>query len=83
MADHKAMPVPGYADQPQNNVDRVSTNKLTEERILRDLDVAVSYGADPRWVAIAKTHMEQAFMAWNRAIFKPTRVKLPEDTENE
>lgn len=34
---------------------------------------------DQRWLAIAKTDMEKAFMALNRAVFQPGRVKLPED----
>lgn len=34
---------------------------------------------DPRWLAVAKTHFEQGFMALNRAVFQPTRISLPED----
>jgi hypothetical protein len=34
---------------------------------------------DARWIAIARTHIEQGFMALNRAIFKPERVKLETD----
>ncbi len=31
---------------------------------------------DQRWLAIGRAHLEQAFMAINRAIFKPGRVEL-------
>lgn len=36
---------------------------------------------DPRWLAIARTGFEQAFMALNRAVFQPQRIALPEDVE--
>ena len=32
-------------------------------------EAAASTEADPRWVAIAKTHFEQGFMALRRGIF--------------
>jgi hypothetical protein len=31
---------------------------------------------DQRWLAIGRTHIEQGFMAINRSIFRPERVKL-------
>ncbi len=34
---------------------------------------------DKRWLAIARTHIQEGFMALNRAVFQPQRVKLPED----
>lgn len=34
---------------------------------------------DKRWVAIARTHFQEGWMALNRAVFQPRRVKLPED----
>jgi hypothetical protein len=36
---------------------------------------------DQRWLAIGRTHIEEAFMAINRAVFQPQRVKLPEDAQ--
>lgn len=35
--------------------------------------------ADPRWLAIAKTHFEQGFMALERAVLQPQRIPFPED----
>ena len=35
--------------------------------------------ADPRWFAIARTHFQEGFMALNRSVFQPQRIKLPED----
>jgi hypothetical protein len=34
---------------------------------------------DQRWLAIARTHFQEGFMALNRAVFQPQRIKLPED----
>jgi len=79
---HEGLPVKGYQPQSQGAVDTVNEHKLTEERLLRHLDQMMSKGEhvyDGRWLAIAKNHFEQGFMALNRAVFKPGRVKLPED----
>jgi len=79
MTDYKGLPVAGYVAQTSEAVQMVNLNKQAEERILRDIDL---YGMNPdvdkRWLAIAKTHIEQGFMAMNRAIFKPQRIELPE-----
>jgi hypothetical protein len=86
MTDHQALPVEGYKPQSQSSVDLVNYNKLTEERVLRLIDsLAAMCDADPksingRWLNIARTHIEQGFMAMNRAVFQPTRAKLPDDT---
>lgn len=74
---HDGLPVEGYAPQSQAAVDIVNVHKRMEERWLRLIEAY--QGLDPRWVAIAKTHIEQGFMALNRAVFKPGRVALPED----
>jgi hypothetical protein len=80
MADHKPLPVAGYTKQSEENVQMVNQNKQAEERILRCLDLyAATPEFDQRWVAIARTHIEQGFMAMNRAIFKPGRTKLDGD----
>lgn len=79
MTDHKGLPVTGYVAQTSEAVQMVNLNKLAEEKILRSID---QYGMNPdvdkRWLAIAKTQIEQGFMAMNRAIFKPQRIELPE-----
>jgi len=75
-----ALPVSGYKPQTQGKVDTVNAFKADEERILRKLDVFRDAGAradiDQRWLAIGRTQLEQAFMAINRAVFQPGRVKL-------
>ena len=80
MTDHKPMPVYGYTSQIDENVQMVNINKRDEEMLLRSLDLyAMNPDVDKRWLSIAKTHFEQGFMALNRSIFKPQRIRLPED----
>lgn len=74
---HDGLPVEGYRPQVNANVQLVNSNKRFEEEILRVLDhLATLPDVDKRWLAIGRTSMEQAWMAVNRAIFKPDRVKL-------
>jgi hypothetical protein len=77
---HNALPVAGYKAQSEERVKLVNANKQAEERLLRGLDaLAREPNIDQRWLKIAYTHFEQGFMALNRSIFMPERVKLPED----
>ena len=79
--EHKSLPVAGYTTQSQERVDLVNSFKAMEERILRELDDLAQREdqIDKRWLAIGRTHLEQAFMCVNRSIFQPQRAKLPED----
>lgn len=80
----KAPPIAGYTDQTEANKKLVNLNKEVEEKLLRVLDTYMTMDAiDKRWTAIAKTHLEQGFMAMNRAVFKPQRISLPEDQKND
>lgn len=81
---HLGLPVHGYRAQNSAAVDAVNENKRLEELVLRRFDqLASAYhlGVDQRWYAIARTHIEEGFMALNRAVFKPERVSLPEQTK--
>lgn len=79
-APHQGLPVAGYREQSDSRVEMVNDNKKIEERALRMLDdLATLHSVDKRWLAIGRTSIEQGFMAVNRAVFQPTRVKLPED----
>lgn len=75
---HDGLSVAGYKPQSQSAVDLVNVNKRLEEQLLRHLD-SFAGDIDKRWLAIGRTHVEQAFMAINRAVFKPDRVTLPDD----
>lgn len=77
MTDHKGLPVSGYKPQSEEKVAMVNSFKADEERLLRALETNPEL--DHRWLAIARTHFEQGYMALNRAVFQPGRVRLPED----
>lgn len=78
----ECLPVEGYQPQSQANVDLVNFHKQWEERVLRHLDwLATHEGIDKRWLAIGRTQLEKAFMAVNRSVFQPKRIKLPEDQD--
>jgi hypothetical protein len=77
---HEGLPVAGYQPQSGDAVAIVNFNKHAEEHVLRLLDqLALNDDIDKRWLAIGRTQIEQGFMAVNRAVFKPGRVRLPED----
>ena len=79
---HEGLPVKGYQPQSQANIASVNANKMHEEEILRVLDALKQMPeVDQRWLAIGRTHFEEGFMAVNRSIFRPARVKLPSDVD--
>jgi hypothetical protein len=81
-AVHTGLPVQGYRPQHGDAVAAVNANKAREERLLRVLDACQGDAAiDQRWLAVARTHFEQGFMALNRAVFRPSRIALPEDDD--
>lgn len=80
MNEHQGLPVAGYQPQSDDKVGAVNVNKQHEELILRRLDELKGMtGIDQRWLAVGRTHIEQGFMAINRAVFQPQRIALPTD----
>lgn len=80
MTAHNGLPVKGYNPQSDDKVAAVNANKEIEERVLRILDdLGAREDVDKRWLAIGRTAIENGFMAVNRSVFQPGRVKLPED----
>lgn len=80
MTAHPGLPVHSYREQTSDRVEQVNLHKQAEERVLRILDTLKSDPTiDQRWLAIGRTAIENGFMAVNRAVFQPTRVKLPTD----
>lgn len=78
--EYTGLPVPGYRPQSAAAVCLVKQNKEVEEMILRDLDrMAELPEIDKRWLAIGRTEIEKGFMAINRAVFQPGRVRLDGD----
>lgn len=59
-------------------------SKVLEISPLRYVDAdenSVAPSFDQRWLAVARTHFQEGFMALNRSVFQPQRIKLPEDGE--
>ena len=80
MSTHAGLPVAGYQPQTDDKVQTVNRSKEIEERALRHLDsLRDRADVDQRMVSIAFTGIQEAFMWANRAVFQPSRVKLPED----
>lgn len=77
MSSYEPLPVAGYTTQSPEKVAMVNQNKRIEEMVLRQLDLiqdsAVDMEIDGRWLSIARTRIEQGFMAMNRAVFRPRR----------
>ena len=58
----------------------VNVNTVLEETVLRQLDLlAEDPQVNKRWLAIGRTEIEKGFMAVNRSVFKPGRLKLDGD----
>lgn len=70
-------PISGYRELSENELKLVNQFKEVEERLLRMFEALVDI--DPRWRAIAITHIQEGFGAINRSITKPSRIALPED----
>lgn len=80
MSVHEGLPVKGYQPQSESRVEIVNLNKVSEELLLRRIEMLDQSGnCDRRCLALAKTGIELAFMWLNRAVFQPSRVALPED----
>ena len=69
------LPVKGYTSQTDEKIHLVDQSKMIEELALRQVDRHVrnpdSRNIDQRLVALARTHLQIAFMCLNRAVFQP------------
>lgn len=75
MIDHTPLPVAGYTTQSEDRVAVVNENKQLEETVLKRLDaLKADPDIDQQWLKIGRAQIEQAFMAVNRAVFKPQRL---------
>ena len=79
---HEGLPVAGYVPQTDAKVNIVNENKILEERVLRQIErIKNCPDYDGRMAAIAFTGIQESFMWLNRAVFQPTRIGLPEESE--
>lgn len=63
--------ISGYRELDQDEIGRMNQGKSMEYDCLAMFDRHIKFGADPRWMAIAKTHIQQGFMAAGRAVARP------------
>lgn len=71
--DNQHQQIAGYRDLTQQEIDamnKVKTMGIALGQMIDDM--VVTPGLDQRWVALAKTHLQQGIMAAVRAIAKPT-----------
>lgn len=81
--DDKA--IKGYRTLSVADIALVNKNKVLEEKLLRLLDQVCpddERSERAKWRAIARTHIQQGFMAWNRALMQPQRIAI-EDEEDD
>jgi hypothetical protein len=79
----KTIPIHGYRPITSEVATLANINKTLEELTMRQMDKLTSPDnidlIDPRLLAIARTHLQTAFMYMNRALFQPGRVEGPLD----
>lgn len=63
--------ITGYNELGWTDIDRMNVFKAHEATLMELLDEALAMGADSRWVAIARTDLQKAFMCATRAIARP------------
>lgn len=65
--------ITGYRDLTQEEIDLMNMVKGLAAKVGAELEiVANAPDTDKRWVAIARTQLQQGFMALTRSIAKPT-----------
>lgn len=67
-------PIKGYRELSQAEIETINTIKHVGDRVGDVLESMVQEGTkyDQRWVSIARTHLQQGFMALTRAVAQPT-----------
>ncbi len=63
--------VNGYRTLTLGDIEQMNRLKDVSRHFLNLLETAKESGADPRWLAIAKTDMQTACMAACRAVARP------------
>lgn len=65
--------ITGYRDLTQQEIGLMNEGKALAVKVGEHMDkLATVQGLDMRWQSIARTHLQQGFMALTRAIARPT-----------
>lgn len=75
--DNQHRKIAGYRELGQDEIDRMNKWKVIESTCMTMLDVHLNEGADPRWIAIAKTAFQKACMFAGRAVARPEGYPEP------
>lgn len=71
--DNQHKMITGYRDLTQDEINLMNMVKGLAAKVGAELDiVAAAPDTDKRWVAIARTHLQEGFMALTRSIARPT-----------
>lgn len=68
--DNQHRKISGYRELSQEEIDAMNEIKALA-RTVGELIDKIQPSADPRWLAIGKTELQQGFMALTRSIAKP------------
>jgi hypothetical protein len=72
--DNQHRKITGYRELNEEEIARMNEIKDLGGQLgalIQHLEIQGSAVADPRWVAIGKTHLQQGLMALTRAVAKP------------
>ena len=70
--DNQHRKITGYRDLTQDEIDLMNAIKTVGADVGRLVDaIAADATFDARWTAIARTHLQEGFMALTRAVAKP------------
>lgn len=72
MVDNQHQKIKGYRDLSEEEIAQMNHVKELGEQVADMIrDLSVNESTDKRWVNIAKTHLQQGFMAAVRSVAKP------------
>lgn len=63
--------IKGYRELSETEIAQMNSIKSLGPVLEKEINEALTVGADPRWAALAKTHFQQGLMALTRSIAKP------------
>lgn len=71
--DNQHKMITGYRDLSKEEIDLMNMVKGLAAKAGAELEIVnATEGVDKRWVAIARTHLQEGFMALTRSIAQPT-----------
>lgn len=72
--DNQHRAILGYRELSQAEIDLMNTVKTQAVQVEALIEAVRRAGEeiDPRWLAIARTHLQEGFMALTRAITRPS-----------